>query len=159
VTGHRRAGAIVLTIGAAITLVGTFLSWVSSGSTDRSSYEVFGLVDRLGFEPNSATGWALRLWPLVPLALVVTVIAHWVHHPSLRWPRHTVTSATLLYPGVTAVAVANAPHIALFDVGPGPWVTLIGATIMLVGLATPSALSAIDRARRVRPSAPAADRS
>jgi hypothetical protein len=149
----------VLTVGAAITLVGTFLSWVSSGSADRSSYEVFGLVERLGFSPNSAIGWALRLWPLVPLALVVTVIAHWVHHPSLRWPRHTLTSAALIYPGVTALAVANAPQIALFDVGPGPWVTLVGAVVMLIGLLTPWALSSIARARPADPSAPAADRS
>ena len=150
----RRVGAIVLTIGAAITLVGTFLTWVSSGSTDRSSYEVFGLVDRLGFEPDGLVGWLLRLWPLVPLALVVTVIAHWAHHPSLRWPRHGITGAALLYPGVTALAVANAPQIALFDVGPGPWVTLVGACVMLVGLATPAALSAIRRARSGAASGP-----
>lgn len=155
----RRIGAIVLTVGAALTLAGTFLSWVRSGSADRSSYEIFGLVDRLGFEPNSAIGWLLRLWPLVPLALVVTVIAHWAHHPSLRWPRHGLTSAALLYPGVTALAVANAPQIALFDVGPGPWVTLVGASVMLVGLLTPWALSATRRARSADPSAPADGRS
>jgi hypothetical protein len=159
VTSDRRAGAIVLTIGAAITLVGTFLSWVTSGSTERSSYEVFGLVDRLGFSPNSAIGWALRLWPLVPLSLVITVIAHWVHHPSMRWPRTALTGATLVYPGVTALAVANAPQIALFDVGPGPWVTLAGAVVMLVGLVAPWALTAIARARSATPSAPVADRS
>lgn len=151
----RRIGAIVLTVGAATALVGTFLTWVRSGSTGRSSYEVFGLVDRLGFEPNSVIGWLLRLWPLVPLALVVTVIAHWAHHPSLRWPRHGVTSAALLYPGVTALAVANAPQIALFDVGPGPWVTLTGAVVMLAGLATPWVLNATRRARSGAPSAPA----
>jgi hypothetical protein len=159
VLNDRRIGAIVVTVGAAITLAGTFLSWVRSGSTDRSSYEVFGLVDRLGFEPNSATGWLLRLWPLVPLALVVTVIVHWAHHPSLRWPRHGLTTATLLYPGVTALTVANAPQIALFDVGPGPWVTLVGALVMLAGLATPWALSATRRARSGAPSAPAGGRS
>jgi hypothetical protein len=159
VTSDRRAGAILLTIGATITLVGTFLSWVTSGSTERSSYEVFGLVDRLGFSPNSAIGWALRLWPLVPLSLVITVIAHWVHHPSMRWPRTALTGATLVYPGVTALAVANAPQIALFDVGPGPWVTLAGAVIMLVGLAAPWTLNSIARARSATPSAPVADRS
>lgn len=157
--GDRRIGAIVLTIGAAISLVGTFLSWVSSGSTDRSSYEIFGLVDRLGFEPNSAIGWLLRLWPLVPLALVVTVIAHWAHHPSLRWPRHGITSAALIYPGVTALAVANAPQIGLFDVGPGPWVTVVGALVMLAGLATPPLLSATRRARSAAPSTPSDDPS
>lgn len=159
VPSDRRAGAIVLTVGAATTLVGTFLSWVSSGATARSSYEVFGLVDRLGFSPDGAVGWALRLWPLVPLALVLTVIAHWVHHPSLRWPRHAMTGAAMLYPGVTSIALLNAPQIGLFRVGAGPWVTLIGAVVMLAGLATPWAISATRRARPGDRGAPAADRS
>lgn len=149
----------MLSCGAALTLVGTFLTWVASGETDRSSYEVFGMVERLGFSPDGAVGWALRLWPLVPLALVITVIAQWARHPSLRWPRHTVTTAAVVYPGVTAVAVANAPQIGVFRVGPGPWVTLAGSLVMLAGLATPWLLSATRRVRRADPSAPAADRS
>lgn len=155
----RRIGAIVLTVGAVITLAGTFMSWVESGSADRSSYEVFDIVDRLGFSPDGAVGWALRLWPLVPLALVLAVIAHWAHHPSLRWPRHTVTSVAVVYPGVTSVALLNAPEIGLFRVGAGPWVTLSGALVMLIGLLTPAAVSAIRRARSAAPSAPAAGRS
>ena len=155
----RRAGAIVLTVGAAITLAGTFLSWISSGTTDRTSYEVFGLVDRLGFSPDGAVGWALRLWPLVPLTLVLAVVAHWVHHPSLRWPRHAVSGAATVYPGVTSVALLNAPEIGLFRIGPGPWVTLVGAVVMLAGLLTPWALSTTRRARSAAPSGPADDRS
>ena len=159
VPNDRRTGAIVLTIGAAVTLVGTFLGWVGSGARTRSSYQIFGLVDRLGFAPNGVVGWLLRLWPLVPLALVVTVIAHWAHHPSLRWPRHGITGAALLYPGVTAIAVANAPDIGLFRVGPGPLVTVVGAALMLAGLLTPWALSAIRRARSGAASTPAGDPS
>lgn len=155
----RRIGATVLTVGAAVTLTGTFLSWVGSGSRERSSYQIFGLVDRLGFAPNSAVGWLLRLWPLVPLALVVTVIVHWAHHPSLRWPRHDIAGAAVIYPGVTAIAVANAPEIGLFRVGPGPIVTVVGALVMLAGLLTPAALNAIRRARSGAVSAPAGDRS
>jgi hypothetical protein len=155
----RRIGAIVLTIGAVTSLVGTFLSWVSSGTTDRSSYEIFGLVDRLGFEPNGVVGWMLRLWPFVPLALVVAVIAHWAHHPSLRWPRHGVTAAAVLYPGITSIAITQAPEIGLFRVGPGPWVTTVGAVVMLFGLATPALLSASRRVRSRRPSTPAGDPS
>ena len=155
----RRAGAIVLTVGAVITLVGTFLGWVSSGSAERSSYEVFGLVERLGFSPDGAVGWALRLWPLVPLTLVVSVIVHWVHHPSMRWPRHATASAAVLYPGVTSIAIVNAPEVGLFRVGPGPWVTLVGSVVMLAGLATPAAISTSRRVRSARPSAPEGDRS
>ncbi len=137
----------MLTIGALVTLAGTFLSWVGSGGADRSSYEVFGIVERLGFSPGGIVGWALRLWPLVPLVLVLSVIAHWVHHPSVRWPRHTVTTVAVIYPGVTSVALLNAPEVGLFRVGPGPWFTLAGVLVMLAGLATPAALSARRRGR------------
>ncbi len=149
----------MLTVGAAITLAGTFLSWVASGSTERSSYEVFGIVDRLGFSPDGAVGWALRLWPLVPLALVLTVIVHWAHHPSLRWPRHTVTGVAVLYPGVTSIALLNAPEVGLFRVGAGPWVTMAGAVVMLAGLLTPTALNTTRRARSADHAAPAGGRS
>ena len=158
-SSDRRAGAIVLTIGAAITLVGTFLSWVASGSTERSSYEVFGIVDRLGFSPDGVVGWALRVWPLVPLALVLTVIVHWAHHPSLRWPRHTVTSVAVLYPAVTSIALLNSPEVGLFRIGAGPWVTMAGTVVMFAGLATPTVLSATRRARSAARAAPAGDRS
>ncbi len=155
----RRIAATVLTAGAVIALIGTFMSWVGSGATDRSSYEVFDLVDRLGFSPDGVVGWALRLWPLVPLALVLSVVAHWVHHPSMRWPRHALTSAAVLYPAVTSIALLNAPRIGLFRVGPGPWVTLVGTVVMFAGFAMPWAISATRRARRADPSTPAADRS
>ena len=74
---QQRAGAVTVTAGAAVLLVGTFLTWLRSGATERSSYDVFDLVDRLGFSEGGLVGWALRLWPLVPLLLVLTVIAWW----------------------------------------------------------------------------------
>ena len=50
----------MVSAGAAITLLGTFLTWLRSGSADRSSYAVFGLVDRLGFSEGGVVGWALQ---------------------------------------------------------------------------------------------------
>ena len=78
VSTQQRAGAVTVTAGAAVLLVGTFLTWLRSGATERSSYDVFDLVDRLGFSEGGLVGWALRLWPLVPLLLVIAVIAWWV---------------------------------------------------------------------------------
>jgi ABC-type Mn2+/Zn2+ transport system permease subunit len=39
------------------------------------------------------------------------------------------------------LAVANAPEVALFSVGPGPTVTIVGAVVMVVGLVTPAVIA------------------
>jgi hypothetical protein len=136
VSTHQRAGAITVTVGAAVLLVGTFLTWLRSGATKRSSYDVFDLVDRLGFSEGGLVGWALRLWPLVPLLLVVAVITWWWPSSRSAWTvaRTALTSIVALYAGGVAVAVANAPDVALFSVGKGPIVTIIGGGVMVVGL-------------------------
>jgi hypothetical protein len=135
VSTHHRAGAITVSAGAAVVLVGTFLTWLRSGATDRSSYDVFDLVDRLGFSKGGLIGWALRLWPLVPMLLVVVVIAWWWPSEQSGWTatRVALTLVVSLYAGAIAVAVANAPDVALFRVGPGPVVTIVGAAVMIAG--------------------------
>jgi hypothetical protein len=132
---RRHVGVAVVTAGAVVVLVGTFLTWVRSGSAGRSSYDVFDLVDRLGFSTNGVVGIALRAWPLVPLLLALAVAVHWlsVEHPLSEAARIGLTIVAALYPGTIAVVVANAPEISLFEVGPGPTVTVIGAAAMLVG--------------------------
>ena len=134
---RRHVGVSVVTAGAVVALVGTFLTWVRSGAAERSSYDVFDLVDRLGFSPNGVVGIALRAWPLVPLLLALSVAVHWwsVEHPLSQAARIVLTVIAAIYPGAIAVAVANAPEISLFEVGPGPTVTVIGAATMLLGQA------------------------
>ena len=134
---HQRVGAITVSVGAAVVLVGTFLTWLRSGATDRSSYDVFDLVDRLGFSEGGLVGWALRLWPLLPLLLVLAVIAWWWPSSGSGWTatRAALTLVAALYAGGVAVAVANAPEVALFSVGPGPTVTIVGAVVMITGVA------------------------
>jgi hypothetical protein len=160
VSTQQRAGAITATVGAAVLLVGTFLTWLRSGATERSSYDVFDLVDRLGFSEGGLVGWALRLWPLLPLLLVLTVIAWWFPASGSGWTatRAALTLVASLYAGAVAVAVVNAPDVALFSVGAGPIVTLVGAIVMLAGLGL-SAFTATRRGPAARPSAPADDRS
>ena len=117
-------------------LAGTFLPWLRSGARDRSSYTIFDLVERLGFAPGGVIAWSLRLWPLVPLLLVVTVTAAWaVATADLRWSVPALLSSCgVLWVGGTAFAVLLAPDIALFGVGVGPAVTLVGAAIMVAGI-------------------------
>ena len=122
--------------GAGVALIGTFLPWLSSGSVLRSSYELFDLVERLGFSPNGAIGWALRLWVFAPLLLVLSAVAQgfpsddlWVRRIRLALPVFS-----LVYVGGTAAAVRLAPEVALFRLRFGIWVTLIGAAIVIAGL-------------------------
>jgi hypothetical protein len=152
VSTQQRAGAITVTVGAAVVLVGTFLTWLRSGAIDRTSYDVFDLVDRLGFSKGDLVGWALRLWPLVPFMLVVTVITWWSPYSGSGWmaTRAALTIISSVYAGGVAVAVVNAPDIALFSVGPGPVVTLVGAISMVVGLG----VAIISATRRERPGPP-----
>ncbi len=143
VSTHQRAGATTVTLGAAVVLIGTFLTWLRSGATERSSYDVFDLVDRLGFSEGGVVGWALRLWPLVPMLLVVTMVTWWAPFTGTGWSvaRGALVIVVAMYAGGIAVAVRNAPDVALFSIGPGPLVTAIGSLVMVAGAALSLAMS------------------
>ena len=118
-------------------LVGTFLPWLRSGARNRSSYTIFDLVERLGFAPEGVVAWSLRLWPLVPLLLVATVITAWAvaaDHMSWYVPL-ALSSCSVIWVGGTSLALLLAPDIALFGVGVGPAVTLVGAALLPFGVA------------------------
>jgi hypothetical protein len=118
--------------GALVVLVGSFLPWLASGTANRSSYDLLGIVDRLGFSPDGIVGWAVRLWPLLPLLLVVTVISHHLSADAVWLPvvRSTTTALAALYAGAVAIAVRLAPNVGLFEPRIGSWVTLAGALLL-----------------------------
>lgn len=123
---------MIAALGSGTVLVGTFLPWVSSGSATRSSYDLFGVIDRLGFAPDGVVGWAVRLWPLVPLLLVTTAVSHALA-PDPMWvrvARTAVTTFTAAYAGAVALAVRLAPDIGLIRPRIGPTVTAIGAIVL-----------------------------
>lgn len=140
-----------MTGGAGVVLVGTFLPWFSSGSVERSSYDLFGVIDRLGFSPGGPVGWAVRLWPLVPLLLVSTVVVHHVGHARGGWHhvRFTAALASGLYAGSVALAVTFAPDLGLARPRFGTLVTLVG--VLVLGVA---AVRSRLTARRARPAGP-----
>jgi hypothetical protein len=150
---HPYAGRVIVrreiphaaaSIGALVTVVGSLCPWVSSGSVDRSSYEVIDLVDRLGFAEGGPLGLALRAWPLMPLLVVTGTIAMW-------WRWHVVGQALAVTGGLYALGVALtvrlAPPTGLVRIRFGPIVTIAGASLLLAG--TLVALVLAIRARRV----------
>jgi hypothetical protein len=120
---------LAVSVGSLVIVVGTFLPWLQSGAVARSSYEIFDLVDRLGFSPDGAVGWSLRLWPVVPLLLVLGVVLQWAHSERalVRAVRLLLPVVVALYVGATAVAVRLAPASGLFRYRFGTWVTLLGS--------------------------------
>lgn len=143
VLARRWTRAVIVTVGALCCLVGSFMPWLWSGSRPRSSYDIFDLTERLGFAPDGAVAWGLRLWPLVPLLMVSSVIGWWWHAPSRQIVIATriVTTVAALYALGTGFAVRGAPEAALFRQGVGTMVTIIGAVIMLIGLIADVAIS------------------
>jgi hypothetical protein len=123
-------GRLVATIGAVVVVAGTFLPWLRSGTRERSSYEIFSLVERLGYSRSDLVGWGLRLWPIVPLLLAGSVVLQW--YPR-KWLTGTVTILAALYAGGVAAAVSSASPVSLISVEYGATVALVGSVLLALG--------------------------
>ncbi len=137
-----RVAPIVITMGSLGILVGTFWPWVASGRRNRSSYQIFEVVERLGFAPGGAVGWGVRLWPIVPLLVVCASIA--------AWYRRRLASAGLaalggLYAGGVGLAMGSAPRSGLVRVLGAPTFTAVAAGVLLAGAVVELSSVARDR--------------
>ncbi|MCU1365175.1 MAG: hypothetical protein JWN39_814 [Ilumatobacteraceae bacterium] len=120
-----------MTAGAALAVVGSFLPWLKSGAVGRSSYDILGLVDRLGFAPDGPIRLVVRAWPLMPLVLTVGIVAVWWGR---RWAGAGFGVLGGLYAGGLGAAVAGAiPDTHQISVGAAPVVTAVGGAIVIVG--------------------------
>lgn len=128
--------------GAAVTVWGSFRPWLASGSAERSSYEVLGLVDRLGVARPGPLEWAVTVWPLMPLLVVAATALVWWGRPVLGSTIGLVAGA---YAALVALAVGFAPGDGLVRSLPGTTVTLVGASVLLLG----AGAGVIDRSGRV----------
>jgi hypothetical protein len=123
-------GQVVATLGGLVALVGTFLPWLRSGTRDRSSYEIFSLVDRLGISQSSVVGWGVRLWPVVPFLLVLAVTLQWFPR---KWIGGIAVLVTVVYAGVVSNEVRSASSNSFITIETGPLVTLVGVVILAAG--------------------------
>ncbi len=128
---QRFVGPIVMTVGASVALVGTFFGWVRSGTVTRSSYEMLGLIERLGFAPDGLAELVIRAWPIVPLLLTSAVVAVW-------WGRRIVAAVLGfvggLYAGALGAVVTSAvPDSRQVGVSAAPLVTALGAGVLVLG--------------------------
>lgn len=124
--GRHGATVIAMAVGAGVTILGSLLPWLHTGSRTRHSYDILALVDRLGFSPDGLVGVLVRWWPLVPLlTLAAMVLAWW------GWRRvgGGLGIAAGLYAGGVGLAIARAP--AVVDIGVGPRVTAVGGFVLL----------------------------
>lgn len=125
-----RLAPMLISLGATGVLVATFRPWVASGRRTRNSYEVFEIVERLGFAPGGLVGWAMRLWPLVPLLLATAVATTWFER---RLVAGVAAALAALYAGGVGVAVNTAPHEGIVRVVGAPLFTAIAALVLVSG--------------------------
>ena len=128
----------LVTAGAAVVLVGSFVPWVSSGAKRRSSYDLFDIVERLGFAPDGAFALIVRVWWLLPLALVVATVAVWYGR---WWTSAAVGGGAALLAAAVGVGVLSADENAFVRVLGGPLVALAGAAVLAAGAATCAAVA------------------
>jgi hypothetical protein len=134
---RRHLPCAVMTVGALVTVWGSFQPWLASGSAQRTSYQLFGLVDRLGYAESGPMGWAVSSWPVMPLLVVTATVAVWWR----RW-RIGVLLGTVgaLLAAAVSVGVRRAPGDGLVRSLSGPSITLAGSVVMLAGIAATLAL-------------------
>jgi hypothetical protein len=147
---HPGAPLLLFTIAAATVLVGTVLPWMRTGSTTRSSYQLMGLLSRLEIARDGVVSGLVRWWPVVPLLVTAAVVLAW-----WRWTfaALAVAAATLGYVGAVGFTMVASARDVGIDIGPGPWVCLVGG----VDLAVSSVwLGAATTSRRLALRAPVA---
>ena len=118
---------ILVTLAAAGTVTGTFLPWLRSGKHDRTSYQLLSLLDTLGFTSGGPVGWAVRLWPLVPLICVVAAVTSWRG----MWPISSLAGAGGgAYAFGLALVVRSANSTTLLYARWGVTFTLVSALLL-----------------------------
>ena len=116
-----------VTASAGVALIGVFAPWLKSGESRRSSFELFELVDRLGFEPDGVFAGMLRLWPIVPLAVIACVVAAWMAKARIAGSIGLVGG---IYVAVVSISIMQAPTAGLIQTAWGVPVSLVGGVLL-----------------------------
>jgi hypothetical protein len=102
--------------------------WVYSGSVSRSSFQLLGLIDRLGFAPNGPLRLAIQWWPLAPLMLSISVLL-------LYWNQSRIGSLLGIAAGAYVGAFAGVLRFGAthaLRTGFGPMLAMVAGLGMIV---------------------------
>lgn len=139
----------MLTVSAATVLFGVFAPWLRSGSSRRSSFDLLDLAERLGFADDGVFALAVRLWPLVPLVVVGSVVAFWSRRDAFAAGLALLGSC---YVAAVAAAVWLTPDATLVHAEWGVTASFVGAMLLFAAGATELLVTwARSRAARTRP--------
>lgn len=89
-----RVRATICLIGASgllFVVLGSFLPWVVSGTVRRSSYQIIGVVGRLGIGEGGALAFLIGAWPFIGVLCMTPVVA-----AAIRWWRTAGVLAALI---------------------------------------------------------------
>ncbi len=126
---HRPSALGAYTVSGAVVLVATFLPWLRSGGTTRSSYELLGLLDRLDIAPDGPVSSLVRWWPVVPLVVTLAVVLAWWR----RWlASFAAASVAVLYAGGVGSALAVGARGTPIRLGSGPWLSAAASVVFLL---------------------------
>lgn len=153
---HRPASLIAFTAAGAVVVVATFLPWVRSGSTSRSSYDLLGVLARLDVAHDGAASTLVRWWPIVPMIVTIAVVLAWWQ----RWLMSLIAAVIAVgYAGGVGGMLAVRSRGTGIGVSAGPWVCAAGSAVFLVTAAWMVFTHASGRVAPTPREAPLADRS
>lgn len=128
-----RWGAVGAATGLVMLVVGTFLPWLRSGTVLRDSYQSVGALRRLADPGTGPVGALLDAWLVVVPACALCVALYAVGLRRMSAGASCVVAAAVgTAAGLLAVQPSNA-NAPVGVVSTGPVVTLVGATIGLLG--------------------------
>ena len=153
---HRPTSLVAFTAAGAVVVLATFLPWLESGSTSRSSYDLLGLVGRLDIAPNGVVTMLIRWWPLVPLIVTVAVVLAWWR---LWVPSLVAAMIGVCYAGGVGGALVVGADGTPITVGIGPAVCAGASIVFLFTSVWMVFTYATERAARRPSGAPRADPS
>ncbi len=123
----RAALGVITGAGLVLVVVGSFLPWVISGTVKRSSYQIVGVIDRLGIAGDGIIAVLADGWPLLGVLCVTPVVA-----AALRWWRTAGALAALI--GLVAAALSlGLLVLALGRTGLTVRLDPIGPSVMAAG--------------------------
>lgn len=126
----------VVTAGLAVAVAGTFLPWLRSGTVERDSYQVAGVVDHFDLLDNVFATAALKSWIALPLLATGCVLLLVLRR--LRTGAALAGALAIIVGTVSVLAAIQAGSAdgggALFGVtAAGPVTTAAGMTFVLCG--------------------------